>query len=119
EGLSSGLLLDLRMHGALTADIRRQLLAFRREAEALEQTRCIGVRRLLEQAVRPDHQGRSFGGVDRLGRGAALLDLEDLVLVAVGLDGALAKRELLWWIGGRLKLHHILLGEFFQILPAE
>src|SRR6185437_5891212 len=95
ERLSPGLLLHLRMHRALATDVGYELLAFRRETETLEQPRRVRIRRLLEHAVRTDHERRTLGGIDRLDRAALLLDLENIVLVAISLHGALAERELL------------------------
>src|SRR5262245_41562507 len=51
ERRTAGMLLDIRMHRSQPADVNAQLLAFRREAEALEQARCVRVWRRLEQAI--------------------------------------------------------------------
>src|SRR5262245_16150524 len=53
-------LLDLRVHRAQLADVDDELLTFRGEAVELEQPRRIGVRRPLEDRIRPDHEGRAF-----------------------------------------------------------
>ncbi len=107
------------MHRAQAARIDHELLALRREAEALEQAGRVRVGRRLEDRVGADHQRHALGRIDRLDRAAALLDLENVVLVAVRHHGALAERELLGRIGRGLHLHHILLGELLEILPAE
>ena len=57
--------------------------------------------------------------IDDLDRAAGLFLLEHVVFVAVGHHRALAERELLGRIGRGLHLHHLLLGELLQILPAE
>src|SRR6185436_10839967 len=56
----TGLLLGLGMHRAQAADVDDELLALRAEAIALEQARRVGVRCVLEQAVRADDQRRAF-----------------------------------------------------------
>ena len=68
ERRAAGLVLRLRMHRAQPAGIDDELLCLGREREALEQPPGVRVRRILEQAVRPDDQRRAFGGVDRLHR---------------------------------------------------
>src|SRR5262249_13164860 len=62
------MLLGLGRHRPQPADIDAELLAFRREAEALEQARCIRVWCCLEQAIRADDQRITFGRIHRLDR---------------------------------------------------
>src|SRR5438132_13189663 len=95
ERLAPGLLFGERMHRAQPTHIHHELLALRREAVALEQPCRVRIRRRLEDAVRPDHHRHAFRGVDDLDRLAGLLQLEQVVLVAVSLDRALAELELL------------------------
>src|SRR5713101_8420962 len=104
ERLAAGLLLGRRMHRAQSAEIDDQLLAFRREAVALEQPRRIRVGRVLENSVGADDGRDAFGLIDHRDRSAGLLDLEEIVLAAVRHDGALAERKLLGRIGGGLHL---------------
>ena len=119
SGLRPAFSFVLRMHRAQAADIDDELLRLAAEAEGLEQACRVRMRRGLEDAVRADDQRRAFGGIDRLDRAARFLHLEDIVLVAVGHDGAFAEIELLRRIGRRLHLHHALFGELLEIAPAE
>src|SRR5262249_31677930 len=105
QRLAAGLLLGVRMYRAQAANVHDQLLRFAAHAERLEQFCRVWMRRVLENAVRADDQRRAFGGIDRLDRAAGLLELEDVVLVAVGHHRALTEVELLRWIGGGLHLH--------------
>src|SRR3981081_301880 len=75
ERLAAGLLLHLAVHGAHSAEIDDELLAFRGKAIALEQPRRIRVRRILEDGVRPHHGRNALGRIDELDRTAALLEL--------------------------------------------
>ena len=119
KGLRPGLLLGLRMQRAQPADVDDELLAFGAEAPVLEQPGRVRIGRVLEDAVGPHHQRRALGGIDRLDRPALLLELKQIVFIAVGLHRPLAERELLRRIGRRLHLHHVLLRELLEILPAE
>src|SRR5262249_11235500 len=74
---ASRMLLGLRMHRPQPADIDAELLAFRREAEALEQARCIRVWCRLEQAIRPDDQRIAFGRIHRVDKQTAYSSLQD------------------------------------------
>src|SRR6266508_3375401 len=56
ERLASGLLLGLRMQRTQACEIDRELLRFRREAEALEQPRGVRIGRVLEQRVGTDDE---------------------------------------------------------------
>ncbi len=107
------------MHRAQAADIDDELLGIAAKAERLKQFRRVRIGRGLEDPVRPDNQRRSFAGINRLDRAAGFFHLENIVLIAVGHDGAFAKIELLRRIGRRLHLHDVLLGELFEKRPAE
>src|SRR5580692_1332747 len=119
ERHAPGLLLGLRMHRAQAADIDDELLGLRAEAERLKQPGRVRIRRVLEDAVGTDDQWRSLAGIDRLDRTSGLLHLENVVLVAIGHDGALPELKLLRRVGRGLHLHHVLLGELFEPGPAE
>ena len=58
-------------------------------------------------------------GIDHLDRFALVLRQHQIVVIAVGHDRALAEQDLLRRIGRRLHLHHLLLRELFEELPAE
>src|SRR5262245_10304166 len=103
------------MHRSQAADIDAELLAFRREAEALEQPGRIWIGCRLEDAVGPYGEWRAFGRIHRLDRLARLLDEEDHVFGAISLHRTFAERQLLGRHRGRLLLHDILLGEFLEI----
>ena len=90
---------NLRVHGPQAADFDGELLALRRKAETLEQSRRIRIRRCLEQPVRPNDDRCAFAGVDWFNRLALFLFLKDQVLNAIGLDRPFAERELLRRIG--------------------
>src|SRR5262249_19807231 len=111
--------LDLRMERSQLADIDDELLAFGREAVALEQPRRVRVRRILEDAVWSDHEWRPFGRIDDLDRTLLGLDLQHVVLVAVGHDRAFAEIELLGRIRRRLDLHDALLSQPLEIFPTD
>ncbi len=77
------------------------------------------MRRLSHHASLARHQRRALGGIDDLDRLARLAQEEGVILVAVRHDGALALRNLLRRLGRGLDLHHALLGELLEILPAQ
>src|SRR6266487_1647469 len=56
QRLAAGLLLDRGMRRAQAPEVRHELLRLRGEHVALEQARRIGVRRVLEHAVRADDE---------------------------------------------------------------
>src|SRR5215471_10384350 len=114
-----GMLLGLRMHRPQTADIDAELLTFRREAEALEQARCIRAWCGLEQAIRPDDQRIAFGRIHRLDRLTGFSPLQDQVFDAISLDRTFPQRDFFRRVGGRLHLQNVLLRELFEILPAQ
>src|SRR6202046_781033 len=104
----SRLLFGLRMQRAQSADVDNELLGFAAETERLEKFRRVGVRRTFENAVGADDHRRSLRGINRRHGTPALSQLQDVVLVAVGHDGAFAKLKLLRRIGRGLHLHDIL-----------
>ena len=57
----------------------------------------------------------TFGGIYDFYRLPLLLELDEIVVVAIGHHGALAESDLLRSIGRGLNLHHSLLGEFLEI----
>ena len=63
--------------------------------------------------------GEPSVGVDHFDRLALVLEQHQIVVVAVGHDGALAEQDLLRRIGRRLHLHDLLLRELLEIRPAE
>src|SRR3984957_15444022 len=86
----AGLLFGLRMQRTQSADVDDELLGFAAETERLKEFRRVGIRRAFEDAVGTDDHRRSLGRVNRRDRASALSQLQDVVLVAVGHDGALA-----------------------------
>src|SRR5438552_996040 len=74
-----GLFLRLRMHRTQTPDIDDDLLCLTAQAEGLEQSCGVRMRRGLEDAVRSDDQRRAFRGIDRLDRAAGFLHLKNIV----------------------------------------
>jgi glutamine synthetase len=113
------LLFHLRVERAVREDVDQHLLGFGAEEEALEQFCRVRIGRPLEDSAGNDDQWRSFGGVDHFHRLTLVLEQDQIVVVAVSHDGALAEQNLLRRIGSRLHLHDLLLRELFQIRPAE
>src|SRR3981081_2653246 len=94
--LVAGLVLDQRMDRMLAGEIDQQLLALQGMQPVLKQARGVRIGGGLE------HPGRTRDGrgalcrVGRLDRLARVLELEQIVVVAVRHHGALAERKLLW-----------------------
>src|SRR3954471_14898251 len=109
ERFAAGLLLDQRMHGMGARKVDQQLLGFTGVQPVLEQARRVGIRRRLEQRARARDQGSTFGGIYDFYRLPLLLELDEIVVVAIGHHGALAESDLLRSIGRGLNLHHSLL----------
>src|SRR5258706_7708886 len=118
ERLAPRLLLGLRMHRTQTADVDDQLLGVAAKAERLKQFCRVRMRRVLEDTVRADDQWRSFAGINRLDRASRLLELKDVVLVAVRHDRALAEIELLRRGGRRVHPQDGPVFEFVVKSPA-
>src|SRR5439155_11308669 len=93
ERLAAGLLLDQRMHRPQGPEIDDELLAFLREAIALEQSRRVRIGRVLEHAVRADHEWGTFRRIADLDRPAVYLALEHVVFAAPAHRRPLAGRE--------------------------
>src|ERR1700704_702312 len=119
ERRTARMFLDLRMQRTEPADFDDHRLRLGREAVVLEQFCRTRIGGGLEDAVRPDHEGRALGRINRLDRLAGFLEQEDIVFVAVGHHAALTERELFWRIGRGLNLHDVLLGELLQELPTD
>ena len=104
----------------LAAEVDQELLRLRAKAGSSGTAAPrSGSARVLKMAFGPVIERRAFGRIDDLDRLAVLLQLEQIVVVAVGHHGALAERELLRRIGRGLHLHDALLGELLEIVPAE
>src|SRR5260370_36775875 len=103
----------------LTREVDKQLLTLARMQIALEQACGIWTGSRLEDRGRPADERRALARIHDLDRLAALLQLDQIVIVAVSHHGALAERELLRRIGRGLHLHDALLGELLQIRPAK
>ena len=119
ERFAAELLLDQRVHGMGARKVDQQLLGFTGVQPVLEKARRVGIRRRLEQRARARDQGSTFGRIYDFYRLPLLLELDEIVLIAIGHHGALAESDLLRSIGRGLNLHHSLLGEFLEIPPAE
>src|SRR5258708_30153996 len=115
----AGLLLDLRVKRTHSAPIDHELLAFGAEAEALKQSRRVRIGRRFEEAIRRQAQSRSLARIHRFDRAAGFLDLKQDIFVAVRHHRAFAQPEFLWGVGGGLHLHHALLCELFEKVPAD
>src|SRR5262249_19110718 len=103
----------------LTGEIDQELLRLERMQPVLGQARGGRVWRGLEHRARAGDERRAFGRINDLDRLPRLLELDQIVIVAIGHHRALAERELLRRVGRRLHLHDLLLGQFFEVLPAE
>src|ERR1700742_3137875 len=75
-----GFFLGLWVHRAQSTDIDDELLGFAAETERLEQLCGVGIRRALEEAVRPHDHRRAFRRIDRLHRTARVPELQNVVL---------------------------------------
>src|SRR6476619_2974331 len=79
---------------------------------------ALGFGAALNSALGPVIRGAPSVGYDFY-RLPLLLELDEIVLIAIGHHGALAESDLLRSIGRGLNLHHSLLGELLKIPPAE
>src|SRR5262249_3680006 len=83
----------------LTGQIDQELLPLERIQPILEKPRGVGIGRGLEHCARARHEWRAFGRINDLDRLPRLLELDEIVIVAVGHHRALAEGELLRRIG--------------------
>src|SRR5215469_5302709 len=93
------LLLGERVDRMLTSKIDQELLRLERVQPVLEQPRGFRIGRRLEYCARAGHERRAFGRINDLDRLPRLLELDQIVIVAVGHYRALAERELLRRVG--------------------
>src|SRR5579885_3755917 len=114
-----GLLHRLLVRRILPRPVDDELLALARLHPVVEQPRGIRVGRGLEDRARRRRQRRTLLRVDDLDRLAGFLVANDEIARAVDHDGALAERDLLRRVGGRLHLKNVLLRELLEIAPAE
>ena len=107
------------MRRAQAADIDDELLCLSAEAERLEQFCRVGIWGGLEYPVRADDERRALNGIDGLHRASFFLDLENVVLVAIGHHGAFTKLKLLGRVSRGLHLHDVLFRKLFEPGPSE
>src|SRR5262249_39135547 len=81
-----------RVDRMLTGKIDQELLRLERMQPVLEQPRGVWIGRRLKHSARTRHQRRAFGRINDLDRPTRLLELDQIVIVAVGHHSALAER---------------------------
>ena len=119
SGGRPALALTLQVGRILAAQVDDELLALARHDPGEHQPRRVGIGRGLEHRHRVGDQRRALDRIDDLDRHAALAGHPEQVVAAVDGDGAFAGLELLGRLGGRLDLHHLLLGELLEVAPAQ
>ena len=113
------LLLGLAVGRILARPVDQELLGLARVHPVLEQPRGVRIGRILEHHARAGGERRPLLRIDDLDGASFLLVADDEVAGAVDHHRALAELDLLRRVGRRLQLHHALLGELLEILPAE
>src|SRR5437667_4937012 len=87
-----------RVDRMLAGKVDQQLLRLERMQPVLEQARGVRIGRRIEYRARAGDQRRTFAGINNLDRLTRLLELDQVVIVAVRHDRALAEREFLRWV---------------------
>src|SRR5262245_12231033 len=93
------LLLGEGMDGMLAGKVDQQLLGLERMQPVLEQARGVRIGRRREHRAWTGNERCTFRLIDHLDRLTRLLELDQIVVVAVRHDRALAERELLRRVG--------------------